>query len=90
MVVQTAKSIKMQLPIGISQISIAAGIAAVIHHVIAHLQAAVSDAAGILAHRSLKEDDVAGFGILWTNRLAVPIQGCRAHVTDVVHTSAGK
>lgn len=80
----------MLLPIGIGQVSIGTGIAAVNHHVVAYIQAAVGNAAYIVAHGSLEEDHVAGAGVLWPDRIAVPVQTCRTHVTDVVHAGGSE
>ena len=60
------------------------------HHVVAYIQAAVGNAVYIVAHGSLEEDHVSGAGVLWTNRIAVPVQACRTHVTDVVHPSGSE
>lgn len=80
----------MLLPIGIGQVSIRTGIAAVNHHVVAYIQAAVGNTAYIIAHGSLEEDHVAGFGILRIDRIAVSVQACCAHMPDVVHASGSE
>ena len=90
LVVQSAKPVEMLLPIGVGQVSIRTGIAAMDHHVVAYIQAAVGDAIHIITHGSLEEDHVAGTGVLRPDRIAVPVQACRTHVTDVVHAGGSE
>ena len=54
----------MRLPIGITEIGIADGVAAVQHHPVAHIDAAMRDAGDIRAHRALKEHNVSGLRLV--------------------------
>lgn len=63
----------MRLPIGIAEIGIADGIAAVQHHPVAHIDAAMRDSGDIFAHRALKEHDVSGLHLVIRHRLRSPL-----------------
>ena len=75
----------MRLPIGIAEIGIADGIAAVQHHPVAHIDAAMRDSGDIFAHRALKEHDVSGLHLVIRHgaaQAAQPLSAQPAGVAD--------
>lgn len=80
----------MLLPIASRQVGVGDGVAAVDHHVVAHIQPDMRDAADILAHRPFKEDQVAGTRFIRCNLLTDAVQPRRAEPSRVVYAAVGK
>ena len=80
----------MLLPIASRQVGVGDGVAAVDHHVAAHIQPDMRDAADILAHRPFKKDQVAGTRFIRCNLLTDAVQPRRAEPARVVYAAVGK
>lgn len=80
----------MLLPIASRQVGVGDGVAAVDHHVVAHIQPDMRDAADILAHRPFKKDQVAGTRFICRNLSADAVQPRRAEPARVVYAAVGK
>ena len=73
----------MRLPIGIAEIGIADGIAAVQHHPVSYIDAAMRDSGDIFAHRALKEHDVSGLHLVIRHGAAQAVQSLGAQPAGV-------
>lgn len=80
----------MLLPIASRQVGVGDGVAAVDHHVVAHIQTDMRDAADILAHRPFKKDQVAGTRFIRRNLLTDAVQPRRAEPARVLYAAVGK
>ena len=83
----SSKRVEMRLPIGIAEIGIADGVAAVQHHPVAHIDAAMRDSGDIRAHRPLEEHDVSGLRLLIRHVAAQAAQPLGAQPAGVVDTA---
>ena len=74
-------------PVGIVQVCVANGAAAVQHSVITYIDPAVGDTLHAFAHRALKEHDVSRLRLIRRNRLAKAVQTLRSQASCVVHAA---
>ena len=80
----------MLTPIGITQIGVADGTAAVDHHAVADIDTAVCDTFHTFAHSAVKEDNISGPYILDCNIPAEASQTLRPQAACVVHAAVGE
>ena len=83
----SSKRVEMRLPIGIAEIGIADGVAAVQHHPVAHIDAAMRDSSDIRAHRAFKKHDVSGLRLVIRHGAAQAAQPLGSQPAGVVNTA---
>ena len=76
-------------PVGIIQVCVADGVAAVNHHVFADIDAAVRDARNT-AHRAFEKYNIAGFGFVVRYFPAQVEQPGSAQAARVIHSAVGE
>ena len=72
-------------PVGIVEVGISDGIAAVDHPAITHIESAMSDSVHISAHCPFKEYHITGAGVLWGNRLTGMVQASCTKSASIPH-----
>ena len=76
-------------PVGIIQVCVTDGIAAVNHDVFADIDAAVRDARNA-AHRAFEKHNIAGFGFIVRNFPAQVEESRSTQTARVIHTAIGE
>lgn len=86
----SAEGVKMLPPVDVIQIGKSNGRSAVDHHAVADIKAAMRNAAHVITHGSLKEDDIARLSLVIGNLFAQTSQPFRAKATGIVHAAVGE
>lgn len=82
--------VKVLPPVGVIQIGKSNGRSAVDHHAVADIKAAMRNAAHVIAHGALKEDNIAGLDLVIGNIFAQASQSFCAKAASIVHAAVGK
>lgn len=86
----SAEGVKVLPPVSAIQIGKSNGRSAVDHHAVADIKAAMRNAAHVITHGSLKEDDIARLSLVIGNLFAQTSQPFRAKATGIVHAAVGE